>query len=309
MTTMRMTTVLAMICLAVSAPRTAGAADACAAATKASQQACKLTAATTVALAYGACANLATKDATKACRTEAKAVLTEEKDDCADQLDAHKAACEQLGKAPYDPPIEPADFLSPAATAANPNPYFPLVPGTVWTYAGGGEVDVVTVTSATRVIAGVTTIVVHDVGSVNAVVEEDTEDYFAQHVDGSVWYFGELSQSFEDGKLVSLHGSFLAGVDGAKPGIIMEASPQVGDVYRQEFALGVAEDIGEVVSTTGTESAPGGSCTGTCVVTLDSNPLEAGPGENKFYAPGVGSILEIDLETGTRLELQSVVHN
>jgi len=287
----------------------AHAADACAAATKATTQACKLEAAKTAALAFGACANLSTKEAVKACKNDVKATLAEDKDDCADQVDAHKESCAKLGKEPYDPVIDPANFLSPAATAQNPNPYFPLVPGTVWTYAGGGEVDVVTVTDRTRVIDGVTTIVVHDVGSVGGVVEEDTEDYFAQHVDGSVWYFGELSQSFEDGVLVSLHGSFLAGVDGAKPGIIMQASPAVGDVYRQEFALGIAEDIGEVVSITGTESAPGGSCTGTCVVTLDTNPREPGPGENKYYALGIGSILEIDLETGTRLELQSVTHN
>jgi hypothetical protein len=304
---MRITTMTSLGLLLI-ATGVAQAADACGAASKAAIKACRLEAATTVALAYGACANLSTKEAVKACKAEAKAVFTEEKDDCADQVDSHKALCEQLGKAPYDPPISQANFLSPAATAASPNPYFPLVPGTVWTYAGGGEVDVVTVTNQTRLIDGVLTMVVHDVGSVGGVVEEDTEDYFAQHVDGSVWYFGELSLSLEDGHLVSLHGSFLAGVDGAKPGIIMKASPKVGDVYRQEFALGVAEDAGEVISITGTESVPGGSCAGTCVVTLDSNPREPGGEENKFYAPGIGSILEIDLETGTRLELQSVTH-
>jgi len=307
MTTIRILTMTSLGLLLLGA-QAAHAADACGAASKASIQSCKLEAATTVALANGACANLSTKEAVKACKAEAKAVFKEEKEDCADQVDSHKALCEQLGKAPYDPPISQADFLSPAATAASPNPYFPLVPGTVWTYAGGGEVVVVTVTNQTRVIDGVTTIVVRDVGSVGGVVEEDTEDYFAQHVNGSVWYFGELSKSFEDGQLVSLHGSFLAGVDGAKPGIIMQATPTVGQVYRQEFALGVAEDAGEVISITGTESVPGASCAGTCVVTRDFNPNEPGGEENKFYAPGIGSILEIDLETGTRLELQSVTH-
>jgi hypothetical protein len=305
-TSMMLATSLWLLAIGAGA---AQAGDACSATTKATQQDCKLEAAAKAALANGACANLSTKEAVKACKAEVKTTLGEDKSDCADQLDAHKAACDKLGKDPYDPIIAQADFLSPTATAASPNQYFPLVPGTVWTYAGGGEVDVVTVTDRTRVIDGVTTIIVHDVGSVNGVVQEDTEDYFAQNVDGSVWYFGELSQTLEDGVLVGLGGSFRAGVDGAKPGIIMEASPKVGDVYRQEFALGVAEDTGEVTSITGTESVPGGSCNGTCVVTLDGSAREPGPGESKYYAPGIGSILEIDLETGTRLELQSVTHN
>jgi hypothetical protein len=72
----------------------------------------------------------------------------------------------------------------------------------------------------------------------------------------------------------------------------------VGDVYRQEFALGDAEDAAEVVSTTGSESVPAASCAGDCVVTRDFTPIEPDAAENKFYAPGIGLILEVDLETG-----------
>ena len=139
---------------------------------------------------------------------------------------------------------------------------------------------------------------------------EDTDDFYAQATDGAVWYFGEAAKQLENGEIVGVEGSFRGGVDSAKPGIIMEAHPAVGDVYRQEFALGDAEDAAEVLSVTGTESVPGASCTSSCVVTHDFSPLEPDANEQKFYAPGVGIMLEIDFETGgTRLELISMTHN
>ena len=87
----------------------------------------------------------------------------------------------------------------------------------------------------------------------------------------------------------------------------MLAAPAVGTVYRQEFALDEAEDGAEVLSVTGTESVPGGSCTATCVVTRDFNLLEPDGEEHKYYAPGIGLILEVDPETGARTELISFV--
>ncbi len=283
----------------------------CAATAAAATQACRNAATDDYFTTVGNCLNLATADATKTCKKSAKHDLADAKDECADQRDARLALCDQLGKAPYDPPIDPANFLSPAETAANPNPYFPLVAGSVWVYEGGGEIDTVTVTNKTKVIDGVTTIVVHDVVTDQSQVpKEDTDDFFAQATDGTVWYFGEASQELdEDGEVLSVEGSFRAGVDGAKPGIIMKAAPKVGDVYRQEFALGEAEDAAEVISTTGTESVPAASCSGTCIVTHEFSPLEPDANEQKFYAPGIGVILEIDVaEGGTRLELTSFTH-
>jgi hypothetical protein len=301
-----------MILGCLIAAATAGVARAdnpCLATGKAVVQACKEQVKADLAIAYGYCHNLPTKEARKACRADAKAAQAEGKEECADQLEGRKDFCEQVGKDIYDPVIDPASFLSPAATAADPNPYFPLVPGTEWTYQNGPETIVVTVTALTKLIQGVTTIVVRDVVTIGGVVEEDTDDYFAQHLDGTVWYFGELSKSFEDGELSGVDGSFRAGAEGAKAGIIMKAAPAVGDIYRQEFALGEAEDAAEVLSITGTESVPGGSCTNTCVVTRDFNLLEPGGDENKFYGPGIGLILEIDPESGERTELISVTHD
>jgi hypothetical protein len=135
-------------------------------------------------------------------------------------------------------------------------------------------------------------------------VIEDTDDYFAQDVAGNVWYFGEISQSFDDnGDLENLDGSWKAGVELARPGIVMKAVPAVGDFYRQEFFLGEAEDMAEVTSASGTEAVPGAACAGTCLVTNEFTPIEPDASEDKYYAPGIGLILEVDSETGDRVEL------
>lgn len=78
-------------------------------------------------------------------------------------------------------------------------------------------------------------------------LEEDTYDWSAQDRDGNVWYSGEDSKEFEDREVVSVAGSWEAGIDGATPGYLMKANPQVGDSYRQEYYAGEAEDMAEVV--------------------------------------------------------------
>jgi hypothetical protein len=87
------------------------------------------------------------------------------------------------------------------------------------------------------------------------------------------------------------------------PGIVMQAVPAIGAVYRQEFLLGDAEDMAEVTSVTGAETVPAASCAGDCLVTREFTPLEPEVAEAKFYAPGVGLILEVDLDMGDRVEL------
>jgi len=306
---MKTTSILALV---AALPLAAGSGEAkrdgaCHATAKAAKEACGFEAKEELWIGLGNCANVPDPDARKECKSDAREGLNEAKDECGEQFVGREDFCDAVGEEPYDPAIDPSAFLSPEATAANPNPYFPLVVGTTWVYEGDGETTTVTVTDRTKEILGVTTIVVRDVvedDEGDAV--EDTDDYFAQHSDGTVWYFGEISKNFENGELVDIEGSWTAGVDGAKPGIVMLAAPAVGDIYRQEFALGEAEDGAEVLSITGTESVPGGSCSGTCVVTRDFNLLEPGGEENKYYAPGVGLILEVDPESGDRVELVSV---
>jgi hypothetical protein len=130
-------------------------------------------------------------------------------------------------------------------------------------------------------------------------------------VEGNVWYCGEIARNFEvfdaddpeTPELVDIDGSWKAGRDGSEPGILLPFDPQPGIVIRQEVAYGEAEDVIRVESVTATENSPGGSCAGDCLMTTDFTPLEPDVEENKFYAPGIGLIVEIDVETGDRVEL------
>jgi hypothetical protein len=196
----------------------------------------------------------------------------------------------------YRVKIDPADFGRPID-----NPYFPLKPGTTYVFEGvsGGraEVDTVTVTHRTKVILGVRCVVVRDVVSVGGVLEELTFDWYTQDVDGNVWYFGEDSRDFANGVLTGTGGSWEAGVNGALPGIIMLADLRIGTAYRQEFYPGAAEDKGKVVALGQHVSVPAGSY-GDIVVTEDFTPLEPSILERKYYAPGIGVVLERLVEGG-----------
>jgi hypothetical protein len=253
----------------------------------------------------GNCNNLSGDDAREACVADAKAAREEARGDCGDRFDAREGVCDALGQAPYDPQVDPDMFVDPAnIKAENANPYFPLVPGTkwVWKTTADGEVTetvIDIIDGTTKEILGVTTIVVHDEvregDSEDGPLVENTDDYYAQDVDGNVWYFGESSQELEDGEIVSIDGSWKAGRDFGKQGIQMRANPQVDDVYRQEFALREAEDLARVVSIDASETAgemDEFSCDKDCVHTQDFTPLDPGTFEDKFYAPGVGVIVE-----------------
>jgi len=202
--------------------------------------------------------------------------------------------------AAYSPSIDPAGF-----TAAVDNPYFPLPPGARWVYEGrvedGLERTVVEVTGDTRVVMGVTCVVVHDTVTVDGEMIEDTFDWFAQDADGAVWYFGEETYEYEDGEIVSTEGAWEAGVDGAQPGIAMPARPQVGDSYRQEYYAGEAEDTAEVLSLTESATVPVGTYED-LLVTEDINPLEPEVVEHKYYARGVGPILTVQVQGGSDRE-------
>ncbi len=239
------------------------------------------------------------------CYTEARALPREFRSSCRDQRRARRELCDAVGEAPYDPPFEPDLFVNPDDIGGSvaPNPWLPLVAGQTRVYEGHGETVTVSVTDEIKLISGVPCRVVRDIVEEDGEVKEDTRDWFAQDIHGNVWYCGEAVQDFEDGELVSLDGSFKAGIDGAKPGILMKAVPVVGDIYRQEFDLGNAEDAAEVLNLNGSAVTPAATCVADCLVTGDFTPLEPGALEHKYYKPGVGMILEVKPETGERLEL------
>ena len=298
-------TALLLLALASVFPHPASAAKPklCTQTARAARHACANGARDDFWTAIGLCTNTSEPASRDACRRTAKSDGHDAAQSCGEQFHAREKLCATTGQSAYAPPIDPGRFLSPTAIAARPNPLFPLVPGTVWDYANGTETNTVTVTGRTKQILGVTCIVAQDTVSVAGQVTEDTEDYFTQDVDGNVWYFGELSKTFENGDLTSLEGSWRAGVSNASPGMIMPAAPTVGTTYRQEFALGTAEDAAEVLSVTGSATVPATSCAGTCLVTREFSPLEPNADEQKYYAPGIGMILEVESDTGIRNEL------
>jgi hypothetical protein len=208
----------------------------------------------------------------------------------------------------YAPQIVPADFVP-----GTPNAYFPLVGGTTYSYKSedGAELNEVVVTTSTKTILGVSTIVVHDRvyldENENGVADgascgadpgftaeliEETFDWFAPDNAGTVWYFGEDSKEYEHCVLLGTTGSWEAGLNGAQPGIVMLAHPVIGQTYRQEFSAGIAEDFAKVVSLKQAVSVPIGDFEG-CVETMEWTPLEPGQRAHKYYCAGVGLVLEI----------------
>ncbi len=202
----------------------------------------------------------------------------------------------------YAPLIRPSDFVG----AVN-NTYMPLRPGTKWIYEGqtdeGLEHIEVVVLNDTRTVMGVKCTIVRDTVSLDGSVVEDTYDWYAQDISGNVWYFGEDSREMEDGKVVSTAGSWEGGKDGAVPGIVMMAAPMCGMTYRQEYYPGKAEDMGTIVSVD--VSGVGIMSFDDCVQTMDWTPLEPDALEYKYYAPGVGNVLETTLDGSERIELIS----
>jgi hypothetical protein len=205
--------------------------------------------------------------------------------------------------------LDPADF-----TAEITNEYLPMKAGTRWVYReidSDGEIAkvVLTATGVTRRIAnGIIARVVRDTVSVDGELIEDTFDWYAQDSDGNVWYLGEDTAEFEDGRLTTRAGSFEAGVDGALPGIAMPGSPADDMAYRQEYYAGEAEDNGEVISTQEMADVPTGHYDDV-LLTRDTSGLEPDVLEFKLYAPGVGQILVYGVSGGGgREELLSMTH-
>jgi hypothetical protein len=198
--------------------------------------------------------------------------------------------------------LDPADF-----TTDIDNPWWPMKPGSRWVYhefdsEGANQKVVVTVTDRTKRIAnGIEARVVHDVVAENGKFVEVTDDWYAQDQDGNIWYLGEDTTEYENGKPVTKSGSFEAGKDGAQAGVIMPADPRPGLSYRQEYYKGEAEDRGSVVILDEQAEVPSGHYR-PALMTRDENPLEPKILEFKFFAKGVGPVLAIGVSGGSDRE-------
>jgi hypothetical protein len=211
-------------------------------------------------------------------------------------------AATKIPPPPVMPP--PSDFVTQID-----NKYFPLTPGTTFRYRVTEDdlpaLDKVVVTTMTKTILGVQATVVLDRVTVDGEPTEKTFDWYAQDKSDNVWYLGEDAFEYVDGRWIRAPDSWEAGVDEAQAGIIMEADPQVGDVYRREYYAGHAEDVAEVLSLEPSISVPYGSFDHV-LQTKEWTPLEHGV-DNKYYAPGVGEVAEYTVKGGSDfLELVSV---
>lgn len=197
----------------------------------------------------------------------------------------------------YNPQVPTASHF----VATIDNPYFPLPVGTTFMSRGvegsRHEIDRMAVTSGTKVIQGITTTVIRDILRHQGAVIEKTFDWYAQDDQGNVWYFGEDTKVFLKNGKVDTSGSWETGVNGAKPGIIMEADPQIPDAYRQECLSGEAEDSAWTIDRGGSVTVPYGTVHHV-VRSLEFTPLEPHVISEKQYAPGLGIVMERDLHGG-----------
>lgn len=297
-------------------PKNAAKPSICAKSSLVLRQACFVDIAVNYAETSAVCLNLTDASARQDCYAGARNDKLDTTTECGEVFAARQDLCNELGGAAYDPPFggaHAANFVDPLDIGAGvaPNLYYPLLPGSTRVYKGGDEVVTVTVTHKTKLIDGVTCLVVNDVVQVNGAIVEDTDDWFAQDVTGNVWYCGESVLDFEtfdgdapaEAEVVAIDGSWKAGRDGAKAGIVMPANPSLGDYVRLELTWGEAEDAFEVIDVAASASTPVASCAHDCLKTRDFTALTPQAQENKYYAPGVGLIIEVDVTTGERVEL------
>jgi hypothetical protein len=200
--------------------------------------------------------------------------------------------------------LDPAEF-----TNQIDNPYWPMKPGSKWVYRGseGGEPIRIEVTVVTekKVVEGIRArVLIDQVKDADGNLIESTHDWYAQDSAGNVWYLGEDTKEYENGKVVSTTGSWENGIDGAEAGVIMPGNPRVGLAYRQEYYKGEAEDAGKIISLNATATVPFGRFE-KALETEDTTPLEPNVVEHKYYVEGVGPVLKTAASGGGREELVS----
>jgi hypothetical protein len=215
---------------------------------------------------------------------------------------------------PELPKFDPHDFRPGQPID---NPCFPLREGFTYHYRGEAlndadrlvpSPDNARVQHVHKQVDGVQALVVYDNVYLNGLKQEATQDYYAQDVHGNVWYLGEYETELvrdKHGKIVKVshQGSWEAGVNGAKPGYIMPAHPKVGFAYFQEHAPGVALDTARITAVDLTLNVQG-KVYRHVVLTREFSRLEPTVVDYKWYAPGVGMLLEREFDGG-KLDAES----
>ena len=181
--------------------------------------------------------------------------------------------------------IDPAEFSTQGR-----NPFFVLEPGYALELEDGTTRLVITVLAETRRVDGVETRVVEERETAGGRLVEVSRNFFAISTrTNSVFYFGEEVDIYTGGVVTSHEGAWLAGVSGARAGLMMPGLPLLRARYYQEVAPGVAMDRAEIASLSDRVKAPAGSFTGVLRI-HETTPLEVGASGDKYYARGVGLI-------------------
>ncbi|UCG11422.1 MAG: hypothetical protein JSU72_12840 [Deltaproteobacteria bacterium] len=175
------------------------------------------------------------------------------------------------------------------------NQYFILEPGFQLVFEGKNKKLVVTVLDETKKVNGTIIRVVEEKEWKNGKLIEISRNFFAiDERTNDIIYFGENVDMYEDGKVANHKGSWLAGKNGARAGLMMPGTPRVGMKYYQEIAPGVAMDRAEIVSLGHTVKTPAGSFSN-CLKIREGTALNPLITEFKVHTPGIGLIQDQDL--------------
>jgi hypothetical protein len=201
-------------------------------------------------------------------------------------------------------------FISAGAGAAPPrtfveridNPWLPFPPGATLVYRGvkdgSAARDVVRVTRRKTVVDGIRCTAVDDRLYVRGRLAERTTDWYAQDRIGNVWYFGEATAELDrSGRVTSREGSWRAGRNGARAGIVMPAHPRVGQTFRQEYFKGHAEDHFRILGVAATVRVPY-TASRQALLTKEWTPLEPAVIDHKLYVRGIGLVKEETVKGG-----------
>ena len=175
------------------------------------------------------------------------------------------------------------------------NQYFVMEPGFQVLLEGGGTKLQITVLNETKTVDGVATRVVEEKEWKDGKLAEISRNYFAMCAQTKdVFYFGEDVNFYENDKVVKTEGSWLAGANGNRAGLMMPGAPQLKMKYYQEIAPGVAMDRAEIVSLTETCKTPAGTFSG-CLKVKEGSAIDRTAIEYKYYAQGIGLVRDGDL--------------
>ncbi len=208
--------------------------------------------------------------------------------------------------------LHPADFGSPVGGRSK---WLPLRPGTQWVRKGATDVGTrrvphivtTTVTDVYKRVAGVRTVAVLDHEVDGGQVSQESLDYLAADRRGNVWYLGGYTENFEGGRFINAADAWLAGVNGARAGILVQANPRTGTgYYSVSRHPGEPPDVAEVVATHQRHCVPF-KCYSNVLVVREGK-ANAPDNEFKYYAAGVGQIDNVPQSASQHRDVEKLVN-